>query len=180
MLKMILALPTRCEFIGWLWDTNYEGNSNNNQLLEARYIMNGSQQATINEIKKLIEEDNIEIEAALRLTLASQIIITEELGEIKKQSVRSEENVDEQMLDIINDVGSLRKCGETKLDEIERHLEKYPSISWYWQHRRKTLLLLILGIMVVYTVLFGSINISDIRQAVLGQLGLPTDLGLGP
>ncbi len=142
--------------------------------------MNGSQQTTINEIKKLIEEDNIEIEAALRLTLASQIIVTEELTAIRTHAVRSEENVDEQIDAVIHDVAGLRNCGEKKLDEIERHLEKYPSISWYWQHKRKTLLLLVFGIMVTYTIFFGWINISDIRQAILSQLGLPLDLGIGP
>ena len=142
--------------------------------------MNGSQQATINEIKKLIEEDNIEIEAALRLTLASQIIVTEESGAIKSNALRWEASVDEQIDDVITDVASLRKCNESKLDEIERHLENYPSISWYWKHKRRTLLLLVFGIMVTYTVFFGWINISDIRQAILSQLGLPPDLGFGP
>lgn len=142
--------------------------------------MNGSQQATINEIKKLIEEENIEIEAALRLTLASQLIVTEELADIKSHAIRSEESVDEQICAVIADVASLRECGESKLDEIEQHLERYPSISWYWRHKRRTLLLLVFGIMVTYTIFFGWINISDIRQAILSQLGLPLDLGIGP
>ena len=142
--------------------------------------MNGSQRATINEIKKLIEEDSIEIEAALRLTLASQIIVTEELTAIKSHALESDESVDTQIDAVITKVADLRSCGESKLEEIEQHLGKYPSISWYWQHRRKTLILLVLGIMVTYTILFGGVNISDIRQAILGQLGLPTDLGIGP
>jgi UPF0288 family protein (methanogenesis marker protein 3) len=132
--------------------------------------MTGSQQrTTIEEIKKLIEEENIEIEAALRLTLASQLIVTEELGEIKTHALKTGKSVDGQIDEI-----------ETKLNEIERYLERYPSMSWYWKHRRKMLLLLIFGIMVTYTVLFGWINISDIRQAVLSQLGLPPDLGITP
>jgi hypothetical protein len=142
--------------------------------------MANSSQHTINEIKKLIEEDNIEIEAALRLTLASQIIINEELAEIKSQSYRRVEHVDEQMNEVITDVGEMRKCGVTKLDEIERHLEKYPSISWYWMHRRKTLIIVAFGLMITYTILFGWINISDIRQVILSQLGLPLDLGIRP
>jgi hypothetical protein len=142
--------------------------------------MANSSQHTINEIKKLIEEDNIEIEAALRLTLASQIIITEELAHIKSQSDLWETTVDEQMHEVITDVGGLRKCGETKLEEIELHLEKYPSISWYWMHRRKTLILVAFGLMITYTILFGWINISDIRQVILSQLGLPLDLGIRP
>ena len=142
--------------------------------------MNGSQRATINEIKKLLEEENIEIGAALRLTLASQIIVTEELTDIKSHALKSDKNGEKQMDAVINDVAKLRSCVNSKLGEIERHLEKYPSISWYWKHKRKTLILLILGIMVVYTILFGSINISDIRQAILSQLGLPTDLGITP
>lgn len=132
-----------------------------------------SQQVTINEIKKLIEEDNIEIEAALRLTLASQLIVTEELAQLEK-------TVGEQMNAVITDVGELRACGVSKLGEIEQHLEKYPSISWYWMHKRKMLILLVVGFMVAYTILFGWINISDIRQVVLSQLGLPLDLGIHP
>ena len=143
-------------------------------------MTNNSQQVTINEIKKLIEEDNIEIEAALRLTLASQLIVTEELAEIKSQNFRRVEHVDEQMSEVINNVGGLRKCGEGKLSEIERHLEKYPSISWYWIHRRKTLIIVAFGLMITYTILFGWINISDIRQVILSQLGLPPNLGFGP
>lgn len=142
--------------------------------------MNGSQQTTINEIKKLIEEDNIEIEAALRLTLASQLIVTEELGGINTQVDRLEKSVDEQMDEVIIDVSKLRRCVNLKLTEIEQHLDTYPSVSWYWRHRRKMLILLVFGIMVMYTIFFGWINISDIRQAVLSQLGLPPDLGLGP
>ncbi len=142
--------------------------------------MNGSQQATINEIKKLIEEDSIEIEAALRLTLASQLIVTEELGAIRKHAVRSEEGLDKRMDDLEVDVSELRKCVNKKVNEVESHLEKYPSIVWFWIHRRKTLLLMLLMIMLTYTVLFGWVNISDIRQAILSQLGLPLDLGLGP
>ena len=120
--------------------------------------MNGSQQATINEIKKLIEEENIETEAALRLTLASQIIVTEELATVKI------------------DVEKLNK----RVGALESYLTTYPSLSWFWMHRRKMLIILILLTMATYTVLFGWINISDIRQAILAQLGLPPDLGLGP
>lgn len=141
---------------------------------------NSSQQVTINEIKKLIEEDNIEIEAALRLTLASQLIVTEELADIKSQARGRIEHVDEQMNEVITDVSEMRACGVTKLEEIERHLEKYPSMSWYWMHKRKTLILVAFGIMITYTILFGWINISDIRQVILSQLGLPLDLGIHP
>jgi len=120
--------------------------------------MNGSQQATINEIKKLIEEENIETEAALRLTLASQLIVTEEVTAVK------------------TDVEKLNK----RIGELELYFDAYPSLSWFWAHRRKMLVLLIFLLMATYTVLFGWINISDIRQAILYQLGLPPDLGLGP
>lgn len=142
--------------------------------------MNGSQQATINEIKKLIEEDNIEIDAALRLTLASQLIVTEELTAIRKHAVQSEKGLDKRMDCLEADVAELRACVNKKINEVETHLTRYPSVVWFWIHRRKTLLTMLLMIMLTYTVLFGWVNISDIRQAILAQLGLPPDLGLGP
>jgi hypothetical protein len=142
--------------------------------------MNSHQQDTINEIKKLVEEENIEIEAALRLTLASQLIVTKDLEKIKTRAVLLEENLDEQMDEIIINLDKLRKCVNVQLNDTKQYLEKYPSVSWYWTNRRKTLILLILAIMVLYTVLFGPVNISDIRQAILSQLGLPPDLGIEP
>lgn len=142
--------------------------------------MNGSQQTTINEIKKLIEEDNIEIDAALRLTLASQLIITEELTGIRTHAVKSKEGLDKRMDCLEDDVAGLRECVNKRVTKVETHLGKYPSIVWFWIHRRKTLILMLLAIMLVYTILFGWVNISDIRQAILSQLGLPPDLGLAP
>lgn len=135
--------------------------------------MNGAQRNTIKEIKKLVEEENIETEAALRLTLAGQLIITQELAELK-------EAVDEKIEDLETNVEGLRKCVNVNVGSIEKHLEDYPSIVWFWYHRRKSLILILLVIMLTYTVLFGWVNISDVRQALLHQLGLPPDLGLGP
>ena len=135
--------------------------------------MNGAQRDTIEEIKKLVEEESIETEAALRLTLAGQLIITQEL-------VETRESMDRRIDTLEEDVERLRTCVNKKTDRIEKHLEDYPSIVWFWIHRRKSLIIILLVIMLTYTVLFGWVNISDIRQAVLYQLGLPPDLGIGP
>lgn len=153
--------------------------------------MNSHQEHTIQEITKLIQEDSIDTEAALRLTLASQLIINDSLGEIQAQTLRIEERAEKRMdlleeglderIDTLEvDVEKLRGCVQRRVGEVESHLEKYPSIVWFWIHRRKTLILMLLIIMLMYTVLFGWVNISDIRQALLHQLGLPPDLGLGP
>jgi ATP/maltotriose-dependent transcriptional regulator MalT len=153
--------------------------------------VNSHQEHTIQEINKLVQEDSIETEAALRLTLASQLIINESLKEIQALTHRIEERAGKRMDeleeglearidDLEEDVKDLRGCVNKKVGSLEEHLEKYPSIVWFWIHRRRTLILLILASMVMYTILFGWVNISDIRQAVLHQLGLPPDLGLGP
>ena len=108
------------------------------------------------EIRELLKEDNLNTDAALRLMLASQLI----MGRRQKET---------------------KECvGEVKEDvsAIKLSLERYPSIVWMWFHRRKTLIVAIFVLMLIYTVLFGVVNISDIRQAMLQLAGLPTDLGL--
>ncbi len=110
------------------------------------------------EIKDLLKDDNLETDAALRLMLASQLVMSRRLKETKE-------------------------CvGEVKADVvvIKQSLERYPSIMWMWFHRRRTLIAIVFAVMLIYTVLFGVVNISDIRQALLELAGLPTNLGLGP
>ena len=152
--------------------------------------MNGAQRDTIEEIKKLVQEESIDLDVALRLTLSSQLIITEEVVEIRKQTLRIEkraegrmvdleEGMDDKIEELEEDIISLRKCVESRVGKVESHLENYPSIVWFWIHKRKSLIIMLLIIMLMYTVLFGWVNISDIRQALLHQLGLPPDLGLG-
>ena len=153
--------------------------------------MNGAQRDTIEEIKKLVQEESIDLDAALRLTLSSQLIVTSELVEIKQQTLRIEERAEKRMTVLENGVdekieeletykASLRECITNRVGILETYHKDYPSLVWFWIHRRKSLILMLLVIMLMYTVLFGWVNISDIRQAILHQMGLPPDLGSGP
>lgn len=117
--------------------------------------MAGNHEEITNEIKALIKEDNLNTDAALRLILANQLIVN-------RRMVETKECVSELKDDIAY---------------IKDSLEKYPSVMWMWFHKRKTLILTIVIIMVAYTVLFSPVNFSDIRQVLLDWIGLPPDLG---
>lgn len=108
------------------------------------------------EIVALIKEDNLNNDAALRLILANQLVIN-------RRMKKTNEVVDEVKEDV---------------SAIKLSLERYPSVMWMWFHRRKTLIAAVLVLMLMYTVLFGVVNISDIRQALLSLAGLPPDLGI--
>lgn len=118
--------------------------------------MAGNHEEITDEIRTLLKEDNLNYEAALRLILANQIIISRRMRETQDS------------------------VGELKADvkDIKESLGKYPSVVWMWYHKRKTLILGVIVLMVLYTVLFSPINFSDIRQVLLDWAGLPPDLGL--
>lgn len=108
------------------------------------------------EIVALIKEDNLNTEAALRLILANQLVVN-------RRTLETKTSVGEVQQDV---------------SDIKKSLEMYPSVIWLWFHRRKTLIAAVLVLMLIYTVLFGVVNISDIRQALLSLAGLPPDLGI--
>ena len=97
--------------------------------------------------------------------------ITEEIGALANQLV-----VNRRMTETKECIGEVKD----DVSDIKHRLEKYPSILWLWFHRRKTLIAAFFVLMLMYTILFGVVNISDIRQALLHLAGLPTNLGLGP
>ena len=113
-------------------------------------VFNGRMKTT-NQIKELLNQKEISIDAALALMLTAQMEIMERLAIL-----------------------------EARQDEIEETHDRYPSVLWLWSNRRRELIIVAVTIALIYTVIFSPWNISDMRYWVLDALGLQPDLGLTP
>ena len=70
----------------------------------------------------------------------------------------------------------------SEMTELKRELaelRRYPSLTWLWANRRRDVVVLLTVVFLIYTFLFAPWQISDLRQAILHLVGLPTDLGIG-
>jgi len=102
------------------------------------------------QIRLLVDRDEIVVEAAIVLMLTAQMEILERM-----------ENIEE------------------RLKKVEDMQNRYPSATWLWAFRRREVIVLMVIIALIYTFIFSPWLISDIRHAVLDLLGLPMDMGIG-
>ena len=103
----------------------------------------------IEEIKQLVDRDEIDQGVTIVLMLNSQVEILKRTSEQEK-----------------------------RLSDIEMRNERYPSITWLWKNERKTVIGVLIALALLYTFIFSPWLISDIRHAVLELIGLPSDLGI--
>ncbi len=134
----------------------------------------------IEEIAALLREDSIDPNTALRLILASQMATTKSLSEIQDSVTRFRKTSEERMKEFEDTVEEQLGDLTIRVVSLETYRTYYPSLVWLWVSKKRTFIAVVLILMLLYTILFGWLNIDDIRHAVFDQLGLPYDLGLGP
>ena len=101
------------------------------------------------EIKKLVDKDEIDVGAAMVLMLTSQAEILERLSE-----------------------------QEDRLHNLELRNQHFPSLPWMWKEDKRSVIVMLIALALLYTFIFSPWLISDIRHAVLHMVGLPQDLGI--
>lgn len=111
--------------------------------------MNGEE--VLAEMDQLISSNDIDPDTAMRLIIAGQKTIIKRL---------------ERYHDDISDITERIRV----LEEVQQH---YPSMLWLWANDRKNLIIILLVLMFVYTLLFGWLTVSDIRQILLDHAGIP-------
>ena len=109
---------------------------------------NGQMKIT-EQIKQLVDKDEIDVGAAMVLMLTSQAEILERLSE-----------------------------QEDRLQNLEQHNRHYPSLPWMWKEDKRSVIVMLIALALLYTFIFNPWLISDIRHAVLEMVGLPQDLGI--
>ena len=98
----------------------------------------------------MVGDDEINTNAALVLMLTSQAEILERMSD-----------------------------QESRIENLERWVERYPSVTWLWKYERRSVVVILIMMALLYTFIFSPWLISDIRHKVLQMVGLPPDLGLG-
>lgn len=126
------------------------------------------------QIRTLLDRDEIDPRTATSLLLTATVEILERLAEEEKSSIRIEAaqiplaTIPERIVQL-----------EKKVDKIEGDMENYPPLLMLWATHPRRVILLAIMVFFVYTLIISPWMISDLRHALLGLIGLPSDFGLG-
>ena len=112
-------------------------------------MKNNGRMKITEQIRQLVDKDEIDPSAAIVLMLTSQVEILERLSE-----------------------------QENRLLAIEQRNKHYPSVTWLWKEDKRSVIVMLIALALLYTFIFSPWLISDIRHTVLHMVGLPQDLGI--
>ncbi len=96
------------------------------------------------EIGDMIRADKIETEAAMRLMLLAQSETIERLDGL-----------------------------ETAVNAVTKQQEMFPSLTWLWAFNRRSVVLVVLAVLMLYTLALSPWYVMEIRAALLHAAGLP-------
>jgi hypothetical protein len=121
--------------------------------------MNGDE--ILREIRIQLAKDEINPDVAMRLILANQVTVNGHLKDIQATMKSSEESTDNRFDELIE-----------KVRAIELYQTYYPSIMWIWSNKKRYLITGLFAFMLLYTFLFGWVDVIVVRNSILGILGL--------
>lgn len=123
------------------------------------------------ELAKMVEAGQIKPDEAIRFLVVlydEQQKQFEQYRETMKQSdAYGEQRQATQHQELLTLIGKLREEIDVlnqKIGDLITEGAKYRPLTWYWHHKRKDLIIVLIGIGLLYTIIFSPLTVSDLRE----------------